>query len=149
MVLATHNVKVLGSGNKVVVLAHGFGSDQSVWQYIVPALLQKNLRVVLYDMMGAGSTNTDDFSFKRYSSLHAHADDLLAILDELEIQNCVFVGHSMAGMVGCLAAIERPQGFQKLILLAASPRYVVSCKLSRHGVRVHQSFWKLTWCVLL
>lgn len=125
MVLATHNVKVLGSGSRVVVLAHGFGTDQSCFQHIVPSLLQKNLRVVLYDIMGAGSTNTDGFNFKRYSSLHSHADDLLAILDELEIQSCVYVGHSMSGMVGCLASIDRPEAFQKLVLLAASPRYCV------------------------
>ncbi|KAG0607884.1 hypothetical protein M758_8G062400 [Ceratodon purpureus] len=124
MVLATHNVKVLGSGSRVVVLGHGFGTDQSCFQHIVPTLLQKDLRVILYDVMGAGSTNTDGFNFKRYSTHHAHADDLLAILDELEIQSCVYVGHSMSGMVGCTASIERPEVFEKLILLGASPRYL-------------------------
>ena len=133
-VLATHNVKVLGcSGSQVVVLGHGLGTDQSVWQLTVPSLLQKNLKVVVYDIMGAGSTNTDDFNFKRYSSLHAHADDLLAILDELEIESCVYVGHSMSAMVGCLASIERPEVFEKIILLAASPRYCCnSGAVSRH-----------------
>ena len=126
MVLATHNVKVLGSGSRVVVLGHGFGTDQSCFQHIVPTLLQKDLRVILYDVMGAGSTNTDGFNFKRYSTHHAHADDLLAILDELEIQSCVYVGHSMSGMVGCTASIERPEVFEKLILLGASPRYCVN-----------------------
>lgn len=120
--LDAHNVRVLGTGDQVVVLGHGFGSDQSMWKYIVPALLHNNLRVIVYDLMGAGTTDTADYRFDRYSSLHAFADDLLAILDELDVDSCVYIGHSVSGMIGCLACIERPEIFQKLILVAASPR---------------------------
>lgn len=121
--LASHNVTVVGNGDQYVVLSHGFGSDQSVWKYVLPCLFN-DYKVILYDLMGAGSTNPDDFSFNRYSSLHAYADDLLAILDELEIESCVYVGASVSGMIGCLATIERPEVFKKLILLASSPRYL-------------------------
>lgn len=120
--MEAHNVRVLGEGDQVVVLGHGFGSDQSMWKYIVPALLNNDIKVVLYDMMGAGTTDFDDFSFSRYSTLHAYADDMLNILEELEIDSCIYIGHSVSGMIGCLASIERPEIFQKLILLAASPR---------------------------
>ena len=123
LVLAAHNVTILGSGGSgddqtVVVLGHGFGSDQSVWKYIVPRLLQSNYRVILYDLMGSGATTNaaQEFRFERYT------DDLLAILDELGIGSCVYVGHSMSAMIGCLAAVERPQLFHKLVLLSASPR---------------------------
>lgn len=120
--LDAHNVRVVGDGDQVVVLGHGFGSDQSMWKYIVPPLLNNDMKVVLYDIMGAGTTDFDDFSFNRHSSLHAYADDLLAILDELEIESCVYVGHSVSAMIGCLASIERPEIFQKFIFIAASPR---------------------------
>jgi len=122
-VLDAHNVRVLGDGGQVVVLGHGFGSDQSMWKYIVPSLLKNGMKVVLYDLMGAGST-TDvvEFNFNRYSSYHAFADDLLAVLAELEVESCVYVGHSMSAMIGCLASVQRPEVFQKLILLCASPR---------------------------
>jgi pimeloyl-ACP methyl ester carboxylesterase len=73
--------------------------------------------------MGAGTTDPEYFSFQRYSTLHGYADDLLSILDELEIKSCIFVGHSVAGMVGCLASIERPFLFSKIIMISASPRY--------------------------
>ncbi|CAM6013524.1 unnamed protein product [Sphagnum balticum] len=66
----------------------------------------------------------EHFSFQRYSTLHGYADDLLSILDELEAQSCIYVGHSVAGMVGCLASIERPLFFSKIIMLSASPRYL-------------------------
>jgi pimeloyl-ACP methyl ester carboxylesterase len=55
-------------------------------------------------------------------SLHGYADDVLAILDELDVQKCTFVGHSVSSMIGFLASIERPQVFEKIVCFSASPR---------------------------
>jgi pimeloyl-ACP methyl ester carboxylesterase len=123
--LEVHNVRVVGMGEEIVVLGHGFGTDQSVWQHFIPHLLD-DYRVVLFDNMGAGTTDPEYFSFSRYSTLHGYADDLLAILEELEVQSCIFVGHSVAGMVGCLASLERPDLFTKIITISASPRCAIS-----------------------
>ena len=119
--LDAHNVKVLGTGDQWLVLAHGFGCDQTVWQFIVPHFLDK-YKILLFDLMGAGSTNPQHFNFARYATLHAYADDLLTILDEMEIESCIYVGHSMSGMIGCIASVERPSVFQKLILLSTAPK---------------------------
>lgn len=117
------NVKVLGSGTRFIVLGHGFGTDQSVWKHLVPHLIDE-FRVVLYDNMGAGTTNPDYFDFERYSTLEGYAYDLLAILEELQIDSCIFVGHSVSAMVGAIASITRPDLFSKLIMISASPRYL-------------------------
>ncbi|KAG0476561.1 hypothetical protein HPP92_012931 [Vanilla planifolia] len=117
------NVKVVGSGDKVVVLSHGFGTDQSAWNRIVP-FLQRDHRIVLYDLVCAGSVNPDHFDFRRYTTLDAYVDDLLLILDTLRINRCFFVGHSVSAMIGILATIRRPDLFLKLILLGASPRFL-------------------------
>ncbi|KAG0626039.1 hypothetical protein M758_2G098000 [Ceratodon purpureus] len=119
----SHNVMIVGTGEQHVVLGHGFGSDQTAWKYVMPYLVN-DYKVILYDLMGAGSTNPEDFSFNRYSSLHGYADDLLTILDELEIESCIYIGHSVSGMIGMLASIERPEVFKKLVLLGSSPRYL-------------------------
>lgn len=118
-----HNVRVIGGGEEVVVLGHGFGTDQSVWKKVIAHLVD-DYRLILFDNLGAGSTNPEYFSFERYSTLHGYAYDLLAILEELQVTRCTYVGHSVMGMVGCLASIERPDLFSKLILLSASPRYL-------------------------
>ncbi|MCO5558567.1 hypothetical protein L7F22_034634 [Adiantum nelumboides] len=120
-----HNVRVTGTGEEVVVLAHGFGSDQSVWKQVIPHLID-DYRLILFDNMGAGTTDPDYFSFDRYSTLHGYAYNLLSILEELQVSSCVYIGHSVMGMVGCLASIERPDLFTKLILMSASPRQVAS-----------------------
>ncbi|WCJ31348.1 alpha/beta-Hydrolases superfamily protein [Euphorbia peplus] len=116
-----HNVRMLGSGEQVVVLSHGFGSDQSVWKYVVPYLLE-NYRVVLYDNMGNGSTNPEYYDFERYSNIEGFVYDLLAILEELEVKSCICVGHSVKGMVGAIASISRPDLISKIVTLCASPR---------------------------
>ncbi|KAK6258616.1 Alpha/beta hydrolase fold-1 - like 10 [Theobroma cacao] len=118
-----HNVKVLGSGDRVIVLAHGFGTDQSVWKHLVPHLVEE-FRVVLYDNMGAGTTNPEYFDFNRYATLEGYAYDLLAILEELQVNSCILVVHSVSGMVGALASISRPDLFSKIIMISASPRYL-------------------------
>ncbi|PHT56750.1 putative esterase D14L [Capsicum baccatum] len=118
-----HNVRVLGAGEKTIVLGHGFGTDQSVWKHLVPYLVNE-YRVVLYDNMGAGSTNPEYFDFDRYSSLEGYAYDLIAILEELQINCCVYLGHSLSSMTGVVASIFRPDLFSKLILVSASPRFV-------------------------
>ncbi|KAJ4714766.1 Sigma factor sigB regulation protein rsbQ [Melia azedarach] len=94
-----HNVKVLGSGEQVLVLAHGFGTDQSVWKHLLPHLLE-DYRVVLFDTMGAGTTNPDYFDFERYATLEVSA------------------------MIGAIASISRPDLFTKLVMLSGSPRYL-------------------------
>ncbi|KAL2894750.1 putative esterase KAI2 [Bienertia sinuspersici] len=70
-----HNVKIIGSGTQVIVLAHGFGTDQSVRKHLLPYLVD-DCKVVLYDNMGAGTTNPDFFDFEGYSTLEGFAYDL-------------------------------------------------------------------------
>ncbi|KAK1652197.1 hypothetical protein QYE76_070002 [Lolium multiflorum] len=117
------NVRVVGSGERVVVLSHGFGTDQSAWSRVLPYLTRDH-RVVLYDLVCAGSVNPDHFDFRRYNGLDAYVDDLLAILDALRIPRCALVGHSVSAMIGILAAIRRPDLFAKLVLIGCSPRFL-------------------------
>lgn len=121
--LEAHNVRVVGNGKEIVVLGHGFGTDQSVWKHVLPHLVD-DYKVILFDNMGAGTTDPEYFSVKRYSNFYGYADDLLAILIELEVDSCIYIGHSVSGMVGCLASIEQPHIFSKIIMISASPRYV-------------------------
>ncbi|XP_074559655.1 putative strigolactone esterase DAD2 [Curcuma longa] len=117
------NVRVEGSGEQVVVLSHGFGTDQSSWNGILPFFV-RDYRLVLYDLVCAGSVNPDRFDFRRYATLDSYVDDLLAVLDALHVDRCFFVGHSVSAMIGILAAIRRPDLFLKLILIGASPRFL-------------------------
>ncbi|XP_039137029.1 probable esterase D14L isoform X2 [Dioscorea cayenensis subsp. rotundata] len=119
-----HNVRVVGSGERTIVLAHGFGTDQSVWKHLVPHLVNE-YRVVLFDNMGSGPTNPDYFDFERYASLQGYVLDLFAIFEELAITSpVIYVGHSVSGAIGLIASIHRPELFSKIVLISTSPRFI-------------------------
>jgi pimeloyl-ACP methyl ester carboxylesterase len=124
------NTKIIGSGSEVIVLAHGFGGDQSVWEKIVPQLSQ-HYRVLVFDWTFSGAVKDPNlFDPVKYSSYDAFASDLIALVDEMNLQSLVFVGHSMSGMIGCIASIKRPELFKRLILIGASPRCLQKYNMS-------------------
>jgi sigma-B regulation protein RsbQ len=106
-----------------ILFAHGFGCDQHMWRLVAPAF-EARYRVILFDHVGAGDSDLSAYDPDRYADLDGYADDVLAICDELDLRDVVFVGHSVAAMIGVLAAVERPDRFAKLVLIGPSPRYI-------------------------
>ncbi len=80
--------------------------------------------MILFDLIGAGGSDLTAFDPDRYDSLNAYADDVLTICRELELNEVIFVGHSVSAMIGILAAMEDPERFAKLVLVGPSPRYI-------------------------
>jgi sigma-B regulation protein RsbQ len=56
--------------------------------------------------------------------LAGYADDVLEICREMDLRDVIFVGHSVAAMIGVLAAVAEPDRFAKLVLVSPSPRYI-------------------------
>jgi sigma-B regulation protein RsbQ len=123
-VLERNNVKVGGlAEGRPMVFAHGFGCDQNMWRFVSPEF-DADHRTVLFDHVGAGGSRLADWDPDRYSSLDGYATDVLEILDELELHDVVFVGHSVSAMIGALAAARRPELFGALVMVGPSPRYI-------------------------
>ena len=122
-ILKQHHVSFYGSGGQSIVFAHGFGTDQQAWRYVAPAFAAQN-QVVLFDLVGAGQSDKTAYDFGRYQTLDGYVTDLLALLRALQLPKVVYVGHSVSGMIGVLAAIREPELFDRLVLLAASPCYI-------------------------
>jgi sigma-B regulation protein RsbQ len=122
-VLTRHNVALLGRGSRPMVFAHGFGCDQNMWRLVTPAF-EDSHRIVLFDYVGHGRSDFSAYSRTKYASLDGYADDVLDILRELNLENVVFVGHSVSATIGLLAAIREPQRFDRLVLVGPSPCYV-------------------------
>jgi sigma-B regulation protein RsbQ len=123
-VLERNNLTVQGVADaQPMVFAHGFGCDQSMWRFVWPAF-RDEYRIVLFDYVGFGGSDAAAFDRDRYSSLVGYASDVVEICDELELDDVVFVGHSVSAMIGVLAAATRPERFARLVLVAPSPRYL-------------------------
>ncbi|MFB1082733.1 alpha/beta fold hydrolase [Jeotgalibacillus sp. JSM ZJ347] len=122
-VLRRNNVTVKGNGRQPIVFAHGFGSSQAAWHQMVKAF-EDDYQVVLFDYTGSGNSDIGAYSSDRYHSLEGYADDLIEICDSLNFRDIIFVGHSVSGMIGTIAAIRRPELFRQMMMIAASPRYL-------------------------
>ncbi|GAV82060.1 Abhydrolase_6 domain-containing protein [Cephalotus follicularis] len=121
---ASMNARIIGSGVEPIILAHGYGGNQSLWDRIIPSLTN-HYRVVVFDWNFSGAVKDPNlFDPVKYASYDAFADDLITLMNEMNLKSSVFIGHSMSGMIGCIASIKRPELFKKLIFIGASPRYI-------------------------
>jgi sigma-B regulation protein RsbQ len=119
-----NNVVVSGDPQGLpMVFAHGFGCDQNMWRFVAPAF-EPDHRVVLFDHVGAGGTDPRAYDAERYASLDGYVEDVVAILEELDLRDTIFVGHSVSAMIGVLAARRAPGRIGKLVLVGPSPRYI-------------------------
>jgi len=123
-VLLRSNVTVRGNpGGQPLLFAHGYGCDQNMWRFVTPAF-EDRYRVVLFDHIGAGRSDLSAYDRARHSDLQGYADDVLEICAALELEQVVFVGHSVSAMIGVLAANIEPDRFDRLVLIGPSPCYI-------------------------
>jgi sigma-B regulation protein RsbQ len=122
--VARHHVTVSGRPDgQPMLFAHGYGCDQHMWRHVAPAF-EDDFKVVLFDHVGAGAAEPSAYDPERHSSLTGYAEDVLAIIEELDLRDVVFVGHSVSAMIGVLAEAEEPERFAKLVLIGPSPCYI-------------------------
>ena len=119
-----NNLRVLDAEGPVILYAHGFGCNQTMWNKITPTFRQTHQQI-LFDYVGSGQSDLSAFDPHRYSNLQGYALDILEICDALGITSGVtFVGHSVSCSAGILASIARPELFDRLILIGPNPCFV-------------------------
>jgi sigma-B regulation protein RsbQ len=121
-----NNINIVGQPigtAPTLVMAHGFGSDQTAWRYLVEAFASEYC-IVLFDHVGSGRSDFEAYSPHRYQTLHSFTQDFLEICHELHLQEVTLIAHSVSCMVGLLAASLEPQRFKQLIFISGSPRYL-------------------------
>lgn len=107
------------AGAPTLLLAHGYGCDQSMWQQVAQALPET--RRILFDWPGAGGADPTAYDAQRHATLDGYADDLLTLMSELDLRDTVVVGHSVGASVAALAARRDPSRFGLLAMLSPSP----------------------------
>ncbi len=101
-----------GEGSPVI-LAHGFPLNRSIWYPIVPKLTEK-ARLILPDLRGHGQSPVPDGIY----SMRLMAEDLRALMDQLNIEKAVLAGHSMGGYVSLAFAQAYPNRLAGMALVA-------------------------------
>lgn len=112
-----------GEGTRTVVLVHGLGCDQRIWDPLV-ARLAVDHRVVTFDAMGVGHSDREQDDPVKYRTIEGYARDLVEVAHTVERGPPVVVGHSLGGTFAVHAAILDPTFASRLVLLMTSPRYL-------------------------
>ncbi|WP_317126118.1 alpha/beta fold hydrolase [Flavobacterium rhamnosiphilum] len=123
-------VKDYGEG-KPVILIHGWPLSNEMWEYQIDTLVQNNFRVIVYDRRGFGKSSQPWDGYD-YDTL---ADDLKAIIDQLDLKEATLVGFSMGGgEVVRYFSRHSGKGVSKAVLIASVTPFQLQTDSNPNGV---------------
>jgi pimeloyl-ACP methyl ester carboxylesterase len=122
-----------------VVLLHGFPDSARLWRHQIPALVGAGMRVIAPDLRGFGESDKPD-AVEDYAMQRSVAD-MVAVLDELDVERAHVVGHDWgAGLAWALAA-HVPARVERLVVMS------VGHPNALHPPSIEQ--WEKGWYSLL
>lgn len=122
-VITRNNVKIIGSGKQVILMAHGFGCNQQMWRFLLPEL-QQHYKIVLFDYVGSGESQLEAYSKQKYSDLDGYAQDIIDICNSLDLNEVILLGHSVSGIISLLAAQQIPHRVFAIVMVCPSPCFL-------------------------
>lgn len=107
-----------GSGGVPVVFIHSFAGDTTHWAAQLDHL-RETRRAIALDLRGHGQSAPPAEGDYSIAGLAA---DLAAVIDALELERFVLVGHSMGGPVAISYAADHPAQVAGLVLVASAAK---------------------------
>lgn len=107
-----------GSGPPVVFI-HGGGVTHEFWEHQVPSLMDR-FRVITYDLRGCGRSDRPPQGY----TPDRWADDLRGLVEGLELERPVIVGHAVGSHVALRFAIRHAATLDSLVLASAAPWFL-------------------------
>jgi pimeloyl-ACP methyl ester carboxylesterase len=104
-----------GSG-PIVLLCHGFPESSYSYRHQLPALEAAGFRAVAVDLRGFGESDRPE-PVDQYSMLH-FVGDLVGLLDALEVEAAVVVGHDLGASIAWQSALLRPDRFRAVVAMS-------------------------------
>jgi 3-oxoadipate enol-lactonase len=101
----------------VVLMLHGFPFDRSMWRGQIEKL-SSSFRVIAPDLRGHGGTTVTSGP----STMEEVAEDVSALLDELNVPRAVLCGLSMGGYVALALYRAHPERVRALVLADTRPQ---------------------------
>ena len=116
MIILTGDIKVnyfeYGSKEGMpVVFIHGFPFNHRMWEPQIKEL-PESIRAIVYDVRGHGASSVGDGQF----TIEMFVDDLIAMLDQLNLEKPVLCGLSMGGYIALRTAERYPERIKALVL---------------------------------
>lgn len=113
------------ANGETVLLLHGMNWYSEYWGETIRRLGAQGYRVIAPDQIGFGRSSKPLIPY----SLHDHVTNTKAILDSLDIEKAVVLGHSMGGAIATRFAFSFPAITSHLVLV--NPIALTDSRLSR------------------
>ncbi|WP_294208047.1 alpha/beta hydrolase [uncultured Chryseobacterium sp.] len=111
--MAYMDVRPKKPNGKTIMLLHGKNFNGAYWEQTAKDLSSKGFRVIIPDQIGFGkSSKPQSYQFS-FSQL---AENTKLILDQINLDKVIVLGHSIGGMVATRFVLQYPEKVQKLIL---------------------------------
>jgi 3-oxoadipate enol-lactonase len=107
-----------GERRRAVLLIHGLGGCWQLWRYQLDYLEELGLRVIAVDLRGHGGSTKDPVPY----TVEMLAQDVAGLMEELELEPCAVVGHSLGGMVANQLAATRQELVSRLVIINSFSR---------------------------
>jgi pimeloyl-ACP methyl ester carboxylesterase len=101
-------------GGRVLVYLHGLLLDSDINRGIAEAVAARGNRVILLDLLGHGRSDKPVHAAEY--RIDDYADQVFALLDELDVAEAVLGGMSLGANVSLFAASQRPERVRGLVL---------------------------------
>jgi pimeloyl-ACP methyl ester carboxylesterase len=108
------HVAEAGEGPPVLLL-HGWPQHWWVWRKVIPALAESH-RVICPDLRGFGWSEAPDGRYE----MSEFVADVIALLDELGLDQVDLIGHDWGGYTGFLLCLDAPQRIRHYLALGVS-----------------------------
>ena len=108
-----------GRGEYEMVLIHGLGSSDEVWDGLAPYLMG-TFKVFRFELAGHGGTQPIDDP-----TIAKEVERLSDFLLENDVLYPTLVGHGLGGMIALSFALDHPADVHRLILMDSAPRQLV------------------------
>lgn len=124
-----------------VVLLHGFPYDIHSYADVAPLLVEAGFRVLIPHLRGHASTRFLDVATPRSGQQAALGADLLAFLDELELEEPVLAGYDWGGRAACVVAALWPERISGLV--SVNGYLIQDIAAAQHPIRpdLEAGFW--------
>ena len=106
-----------GRGPRTLVASGGWTGNWELWEAPFELLTAAGWRCLSYDHRGAGESPVEP----ELITVQAMADDIIGLMDAHGIEECLLAGESMGGAIAQLAALQHPERFTGLVLVASAP----------------------------
>lgn len=104
-----------GSGDKTLILMHGLTANLHSFDGLIKAGLADNYRVIRVDLRGRGHSSKPQTGYH----MRDHAKDIIGLMDALNIEKAILVGHSFGGLLSTFMANHYAERLEKIIIIDA------------------------------